>query len=282
MNKPPQIKIRFGRLLLIAGLLVAFISCPAHADTTGTITGHILDIKTGAAIPGATIYIQDTKLVAVANPNTGDYIINDIPSGVYRLRCSAICYLEQFEESVYIDSGSTYVHDFWLIPDYSPMYSLAKMATRPALDRPLFDTPPAKAPVVDGKGYGSLTGTVRDMQTGLPISCASVMLNGTSLETFNNPVDGTYLISNIPSGIYSVVADCIVYNSAIIDSVLIKPDSLTVRPFALVFDTSYSSGKGIGFYPFDHNVTPETVYDRCRIDAIPQKSIDKVMKLLCE
>src|SRR5437867_10196209 len=67
-------------LLLTAGLVSA-------QSTNGTISGHVADSQ-GLALPGVTVTAESPNLQGVRSVVTseiGDYVINQLPSGVYTI-----------------------------------------------------------------------------------------------------------------------------------------------------------------------------------------------------
>jgi len=52
--------------------------------TTGSISGTIIDKKTGKALPGVKVVLEDTKYGAVTDLN-GSYLIKNIQTGIYNI-----------------------------------------------------------------------------------------------------------------------------------------------------------------------------------------------------
>ncbi len=72
-------------------LLFLFVTTYVFAGTTGKIAGRILDEKTGEPLPGANIQIEGTTLGA-ASDLQGNFVILNIPPGVYTLRINFMGY----------------------------------------------------------------------------------------------------------------------------------------------------------------------------------------------
>jgi len=53
-----------------------------NANESGILSGHVIDKDTKAGLSGATIYIPDLKIGAVAD-SAGNYHFNALPSGTY-------------------------------------------------------------------------------------------------------------------------------------------------------------------------------------------------------
>jgi hypothetical protein len=258
-------------------LVLLFLTCSqiALGVSYGSIKGYVLDKDTKKPIKGAIIFIQSLKLHAASNSRTGFYKIKDLPFGSYTVKCGKAPYQIEITE-VTIDRFHPRVnYNFSLFVD-----SMAQIDRDKASESFYKKKPTISSPVVDGKGFGSLSGTVCDSYMGLPILGARVVLDRTYLGALVNPGDGTYLISKIPSGIYTALSDCIGYNKSIIDSIVIKPDSLTVRLFALGAG-KYKNYEG-GLFPpnYDREAFIKLHYYEPRINAIPYKSIGKVIEVL--
>jgi hypothetical protein len=109
MNRTPHSKIRFERLLLIAGLLIAICGGLAYAGSTGTITGVVTDAQSGQPIPGAIVMIYKTSMGANVCPMFGTYTILNVPPGEYTLRASCIGYKVEYRDCIPVvaDSSTT-------------------------------------------------------------------------------------------------------------------------------------------------------------------------------
>ena len=58
---------------------------------TGTLKGVISDLMTGEPIPFANIYLEQTKS-GVSSDVDGNYMIKDLPPGIYSVTCSFVGY----------------------------------------------------------------------------------------------------------------------------------------------------------------------------------------------
>ena len=79
--------MRWLKLSLWVVVAVLMTSGPAAAQTTGAITGRVIDSQ-GLSVPGVTINAQGPNLqgiVSVVSSENGDYIIPQLPAGVYDL-----------------------------------------------------------------------------------------------------------------------------------------------------------------------------------------------------
>ena len=73
---------------LIILLLAAVIGLQAQNTT---ISGFVLDASSGETLIGANVY-SDSLMLGSSSNNSGYYIITDVPSGVFNLKCSYLGY----------------------------------------------------------------------------------------------------------------------------------------------------------------------------------------------
>ena len=92
------------------GLFLLFImfvfSSSLFSGTTGKIAGQIRDAQTGEPLPGVNVTIMDTHLGAATDLN-GEYVILNIPGGIYNLKMSMIGYKEHIMENVRVSIDLT-------------------------------------------------------------------------------------------------------------------------------------------------------------------------------
>jgi iron complex outermembrane recepter protein len=79
------------------------------------LTGKVTDVKTGAALPGASIFIPDIKIGTMAG-NDGVYRIPSVPSGNYVVEVSFTGYKSISENILF---NGTVNHDFQLEENYT-------------------------------------------------------------------------------------------------------------------------------------------------------------------
>jgi outer membrane receptor protein involved in Fe transport len=99
----------------ILALALAFAGWTAFAGTTGKIKGKIVDRSTGEALIGATAVITGTSLGASANVD-GDYVILNIPAGVYDVEAKFVGYRPMKIGNVRVSADLTTDLDFRLEP----------------------------------------------------------------------------------------------------------------------------------------------------------------------
>jgi hypothetical protein len=94
---------------------------------------------------------------------------------------------------------------------------------------------------------GCIKGTVLDKENCEPVIGARVLIESTTLGAMVNPMNGSYIINDVPQETYTLIARCIGYNRVAIDSVTVQ-DSDTLcfdfelEPNAILIDfqtTSY-------------------------------------------
>ena len=108
-----------ARYTLIGLLLFA---AAASAGTTGKIRGVVKDAKTGEQLPGVNVVIthiwQENRASAVrselgaATSISGEYIILNIPPGVYSLTASMLGYTPFTQQRVKVNVDRTTTADF--------------------------------------------------------------------------------------------------------------------------------------------------------------------------
>lgn len=108
--------MRFGKVLrnlLIFTLLGLVTSAGAFAATTGRLRGKITDKKTKAPVPFAVVQVEGTTMGAQASVD-GEYIIMNVPPGVYSVRASLTGWGTVVTENVQILVDRTTYVDFLL------------------------------------------------------------------------------------------------------------------------------------------------------------------------
>jgi hypothetical protein len=141
----------------------------ALIPATGSITGRVTDKVTSANIAGASVTCTGTPTCSGTTTATdGTYTLSNLAAGTYTVQVVASGYGTQ-SASVPVTAGLA-TQNFNLVPN-----------------------------------PGSITGTVTDSVTGVPISGASVTCTGTLTCTPTaTGSDGTYTLSNLTEGTYQV------------------------------------------------------------------------------
>ncbi len=86
-------RLPIALLHLFTFLLITFFTLfsSAHAGTTGKLAGRVTDADNGEGLPGANVVIDGTTLGAATDVN-GNYVILNVPPGVYTVTFSFIGY----------------------------------------------------------------------------------------------------------------------------------------------------------------------------------------------
>jgi iron complex outermembrane receptor protein len=94
------------RVFLSLSILLLFLFSGLIAQTTGTITGKVVDEKTGDALPFVNVQLKGTLLGASSNEK-GTFTISGIPVGTYTLTATLIGHSGKDISGVNIKAGET-------------------------------------------------------------------------------------------------------------------------------------------------------------------------------
>lgn len=174
------------KIFFILIFLITHFSLP---QTTGKISGKVLDAQ-GEPVVGANIIIEGTTMGAAADPDGFFYIIN-IPSGLYKVKASAIGYTSQIIENVQVISGLTTRIDFTLQQSAVQMQEIVVQHTRPPVQKDLT----YKMQGINASDLEELPikGSVKDLIT----KQAGVTANISTIPISSQPVFGQF--ATIPS-----------------------------------------------------------------------------------
>lgn len=100
--------------LLCGGVLLLALPSLVLAQQTGEISGTVTEAESGDPLPGATVQIPALG-VGSATSATGEYTIEDVPTGEQTLEVSFVGY-ESVERRVTVGAGETVTADFELQP----------------------------------------------------------------------------------------------------------------------------------------------------------------------
>jgi hypothetical protein len=101
-----------GTLIFALGI---FIPTVLQAGTTGKIAGTVTDAETGEKLPGCNVLISNTPLGAATNLE-GQFIILNVPPGLYSMRISMMGYKTQVMENVRVSIDLTTPLNVRLLP----------------------------------------------------------------------------------------------------------------------------------------------------------------------
>ncbi len=108
-------KITSNNLLAISVLTILF-SINLFPQSTGSISGNILDLSTGEELIGANIFLEGTSLGAASDLN-GSYMIRGVPAGFYNLIASMVGYKKITVTEVEVKVGQNTKIDITLSPE---------------------------------------------------------------------------------------------------------------------------------------------------------------------
>ncbi len=116
---------------------------------------------------------------------------------------------------------------------------------------------------------GKISGVVLDSEEKTPVPGARVLVDGTTMGAMVNPVNGSYVIQNVPPGTYTLIAECIGYNKTSVTDVLVHIDVTTEQNFNLISEA----------YQVDSVVVIATrpdidKYETSGVDRISSKEIE--------
>lgn len=192
---------KFVPILAGAALVFAAHAAPAQAQSTGTITGTVVDATSGRTLESAQVYIEALNLGGLTNAS-GRFLILNVPAGTHELRVELIGYTSQ-TQSVTVTAGQTTTVEFRV--DATALRLQELVVTGVAGETPRVKLPftvdkvdiadaPVPAPSADGLIQGKVAGAKVVQGSGQPGEAASIMLRGpTSLTGSQAPliiVDG--------------------------------------------------------------------------------------------
>ena len=93
---------------LLTLITLYLMTVPMLYAQTGSITGTVIDSKSGEGLPGANVAITEINRGASTDAD-GRYTITNVPSGTYTLRLSFIGYKSQSRE-VQVGAGKMVVN----------------------------------------------------------------------------------------------------------------------------------------------------------------------------
>jgi TonB-dependent receptor len=102
-----------GVALVVMYLVLAPVL--AWGQTTGQISGKVLDATNNQALVSATVMLKGTSLGASTDPD-GNFLIKSVPAGSYTLRVSYIGF-KTYETNIEVGQGAILTQDFKLEPE---------------------------------------------------------------------------------------------------------------------------------------------------------------------
>ena len=112
-NMTSQLQIAALQVAVVFVAASAFVTpvAPAHAQTTGKITGTIVEAETGEPMPGVNVVIEGTTQGTAANAE-GEYVIIGVRPGTYTLAASMVGFATSRVENVRVNVDLTTTVDF--------------------------------------------------------------------------------------------------------------------------------------------------------------------------
>ena len=99
--------------ILLVPFTAFLLTVTLHAQTGGKISGKITDSRTSESLPGANIFLEGTTLGSSSDLE-GNYVILNVPPGVYTINISFISYKRSQVRDVRVSSGFTVKLDIGL------------------------------------------------------------------------------------------------------------------------------------------------------------------------
>ncbi len=118
-------------VFILAALLVPTLLL---AGTTGKIKGKVTDRETNEPLPGANVLILGTTLGAASNFN-GDFVILNVPPGVYTLKSTFIGYQEVSIANIRVNADLTTEVDFKMPTTAVEVGEVSIVAERPLVNK---------------------------------------------------------------------------------------------------------------------------------------------------
>jgi prenyltransferase beta subunit len=188
-----------GSGTVIQGGVLTFSPALTPAPTAGTVTGAVTDSDTGLPIEGATIDLTGTATDSAVTGPDGSYTFTNVPAGAINLSASASGY-DPVSTSGTLTAG--------LIVYFSPALT------------PTGSTAPTT---------GTISGTVTDAGTGLPIDQANVDLSGAASGSVLTDASGTYQFADLAEGSYTVTISMSGYQTATATGLLTAGGAMVVN-----------------------------------------------------
>jgi len=102
-----------GIALIIGNQVSAIGDMPTNASAKSSISGKVVDIKTGESLVGVAVEVEGTEQKVYTDLD-GNFTINNIDPGHYNLVLSLISYKNSLVENLKLDAGKKEVVDIKL------------------------------------------------------------------------------------------------------------------------------------------------------------------------
>ncbi len=127
------------RSLLALPLVLALITAPVLAGTTGKIAGRVVDRERGEGLPSANVVLVDRQLGASTSVD-GSYAIINCPPGVYQVRITLLGYAPMIVNNVRVTVDQTTILNAPLALSSVELEDVVVTAERPLVQKDLTAT----------------------------------------------------------------------------------------------------------------------------------------------
>lgn len=213
-------------------LIIACIRTPYSVDLkTGGIYGKMFLRKVEAGLPPlneteafrkAKVRVESKKLTAQVD-STGIFYLPEVPPGEYIVIGTIPEFLDGIVEKVEVAADSISI-----VAEMGLTYPIGNRSPEKKIWRG------TKIGKVDIQRKGSIIGYVYDINEASPVAKATVYVEGTSWGAYTDS-SGTYRISDILPGKYTVRGMELGYHWTFIQKVRVAPDSASIVDIGLVY-----------------------------------------------
>ncbi|HHQ48473.1 MAG TPA: hypothetical protein ENK19_06265, partial [Acidobacteria bacterium] len=188
-------------------------------EKAGGIRGTVTDVATGDPVSGVDVMVYNDSggyLGSVTTGQDGVYVIDRLPAGTYYARTSSDDYLDELWDDI--------LCNFSCSPTDGTPITVSSGSLTEGIDFAL-------------QRGGSISGTVTDEDTGLPLSSANVSVydaSGRNLDSTYTAHDGTYTVTDLFAGQYFVRISHYGYATELYDDIICSGcDPTTGTPVAV-------------------------------------------------
>lgn len=196
----------------LVSLIVFLLPVAAFAQTTGKISGQVIDAATGETLPGASVVITGTTLGSAADID-GNYFIIGVPVGTYTVQAQFVGFQTQTAVGVEVNAGYTRELNFELQPGVE-LEELVIEYERPLIQKDAVGVPK----IVDAEEI--ITLPVRGAAAVAKIQAGVVSKEGSNTLNIRGGRGGevTYYIDGVKSG-YGVPQGAVQQQEMLIGSI---------------------------------------------------------------
>lgn len=124
----------------VFAFLVSLFSLPAYAQSKGSVSGTVIDLKTQQPVAGASVRITSLNL-GTSTDASGDFRLTNIPTGSYTLEFSGVGYLTKLFNNLPISSGNENTLTVELEPAVDSLSAVVVTARRSSARATSLETP---------------------------------------------------------------------------------------------------------------------------------------------